>query len=113
MGRMSKRKGATGEREVAALLREYGVDARRGRQFCGGPTSPDVIADMPFHFEVKRTESLSLYPAMEQAQNDCPAEKIPVVIHRRSKKGWLVVLTVEDFMRLTGREKKRVRRVSR
>ena len=66
MGRMSKRKGAAGEREAAAHLNQVlGTHLHRGRQYHGGPESPDLAGDLPgLHLEVKRCERISLYPAM-------------------------------------------------
>ncbi len=64
MGSMSRRKGAAGEREAAAKLNEVlGTHLHRGRQYHGGPDSPDLAGDLPgLHLEVKRCEPLSLYP---------------------------------------------------
>ena len=70
MGKPSRDKGKRGEREIAGLLRDYGYDARRGVQYHGGADSPDVVGLPGVHIEVKRTETLSLYPAMEQAKHD-------------------------------------------
>ena len=102
MGRMSKNKGKRGELECAAELRRlFGVDAQRGVQYRGGTDSPDVITDFEgIHFEVKRTERLSLYPAMQQAVNDCGG-RIPVVCHRANGKEWLAVVRLNDLPRLT------------
>ena len=87
----SCQKGKRGEREFAAFLRERGFEARRGQQFSGGDESPDVIHSVPgVHFEVKRTEALSLYKALGQAADDCKRVlKIPVVAHRRNKCDWV------------------------
>ena len=93
------KKGKVGEREVAALLREHGFTARRGQQFSGGGDSPDVVHSIPnVHIEVKRTETLSLYKAMEQAREDC-AGKVPVILHRRNGKEWLAILPASDLLR--------------
>ncbi|SOB59645.1 conserved protein of unknown function [Pseudodesulfovibrio profundus] len=101
MGKASRDKGKRGEREAAALLREYGFEARRGCQYQGGPDSPDVVADgLPLHFEIKRTERLSLYPAIEQATQDAGAEKIPIVLHRQSRKPWLAIIPAEELLSL-------------
>ena len=102
MGRKSKDKGARGERELAAeLQRLFGVNARRGVQYRGGTDSPDVITDFEdIHFEVKRTERLSLYPAMQQAVNDA-GDKIPVVCHRANGKDWVVIVRLNDLPRLS------------
>ena len=116
MGRInSRRKGATGEREFAKALQTAGHEARRGQQFHGGPDSPDVVTSLPYHFEVKRVESLSLYPAMEQSVRDCAPDKTPVVAHRRNGKGWLVVMRLPDFLALVagGTRKPRSVRVLR
>lgn len=99
----SRAKGAQAEREFRNVLRAHGYSsARRGQQFSGSPDSPDVVCEelSQYHWEIKRTESLSLYPAMEQAIRDAGSEKTPVVAHRRNNKEWLVVLRADDFLKL-------------
>src|SRR5690625_302275 len=94
----SRDKGARGERELAGWLTERGYPAHRGRQFHGGPDSPDVVCpSLPVHFEVKRTEKLRLHDAMAQAVDDA-GEKTPVVAHRRSRGEWLAVLKLSDLL---------------
>jgi len=101
MGKLSREKGKRGEREVAALLRGHGLAATRGQQHRGGKDSPDVVVeDCLMHVEVKRTERLDLWGAMEQAATDAAPGKVPVVFHRPSKKRWVVVLDAEDFLLL-------------
>ncbi len=96
----SNRKGKKGELEAAALLREYGFEARRGQQYSGGGDSPDVVHSIPgVHIEVKRTETLSVYKAMGQAKEECD-KKIPVVLHRRNGKEWLAIIPAQDLLRL-------------
>ena len=98
MGARERNKGARGERELAAWLRERGHAARRGQQFSGGPESPDVVCpDVPFHFECKRTERIRLYDAMTQAIADA-GDKVPVVAHRRNRGEWLAILRLEDLI---------------
>lgn len=93
----SNRKGKRGEREAAKLLESYGWEARRGQQFKGSPDSPDVVHNIPgVHLEVKFRERLQLYDSIEQAKRDDP-DKIPLVMHRRKNKDWLVILYAEDF----------------
>lgn len=99
----SKQKGNRGERELAAFLKDHGIDARRGQQFSGSPDSPDVVHDIPgIHIEVKRTERLSLYKALQQAREDC-GEDVPTVWHRANRKQWVVILDAEDFLRMTAK----------
>ena len=102
MGKMSKRKGAVGEREAAAKLNEVlGTRFHRGRQYQGGPGSPDLAGDLPgLHVEVKRCERLSLYRAMAQARRDASVDQVPAVMHRANGRGWLLVVAVEDLIRL-------------
>ena len=100
MGKASRDKGKRGEREVAELLRDHGIPARRGVQYAGGNDSPDVIGLDGVHIEVKRSETLSLYSAMEQALTDAKAGDIATVWHRRSGRRWVVVLHAEDFIAL-------------
>lgn len=100
MGKPSRDKGKRGEREIAGLLRDYGYDARRGVQYHGGADSPDVVGLPGVHIEVKRTETLSLYPAMEQAKHDAAPWEMPVVMHRRNNCEWLCVMRLDDFMKL-------------
>jgi len=101
MGRKSREKGASGERELAReLSRLLGVEARRGCQYHGGPGSPDIAADIPdVHIECKRTERLRLYEALEQASDDAGG-KVPVVVHRQNYKPWVAIVRLDDLPRL-------------
>jgi hypothetical protein len=102
MGSMSRRKGAVGEREAAEKLNDVlGTRFHRGRQYHGGPDSPDLAGDLPgLHVEVKRTERLSLYPALAQARRDAPGLAVPAVMHRANGKPWVIVVEVDDLIRL-------------
>lgn len=100
MGKLSRDKGKRGELEVAELLRWFGFEARRGQQHHGGPGSPDVVHDIPnVHLEVKRTERLQLYEALEQATAEAGG-RVPVVLHRRNGKPWVAVLPADSFLNL-------------
>lgn len=98
----SRRKGATGERELANILRQYGYeDSRRGQQYCGSNGDADVTGLPGIHIECKRVERLNLYDAVNQSQNDCKdGGEIPVVFHRKNKHSWLVTMTMDDWMRM-------------
>ncbi len=112
IGRGSKNKGKVGEREVVQCLLAYGFEARRGQQYAGGGDSPDVVhnlqiaADCAVHIEVKRTEKLSLWASLDQAEEDAPPGDIPVVFHRKSRKPWVVILNASDFLLIMQRIKK-------
>ncbi len=96
----SRQKGAAGERELANYLKEHGYSARRGQQFSGGADSPDVVGLPGYHIECKRTEKTDLYGWMAQAYRDCGQGTIPIVVHRKSRGRWLVILDFEQFLNL-------------
>jgi Holliday junction resolvase len=94
----SRQKGARGERAYAKWLRDnFGLEARRGQQFCGGSESPDVIGGFDnTHVEVKFVEKLSIEKAMNQAKNDC-GDKIPYVAHKRNRSELLITVRASDL----------------
>ncbi len=105
----SNLKGKVGEREFSALLRAQGyTEARRGQQYRGGGDSPDVVGVPGVHHEVKRTERLALYDAVDQARRDAADGAMPVVAHRCNndkRRGscrgeWLFVLGPADYFKL-------------
>ena len=99
MGAFSQRKGADGERELAAKLKEYGYEVERGGSLSFGIT-PDITGLPGIHVEVKRVERLNIPEAMRQAIRDAEAflDGIPVLFHRRNRQPWLVTLRLDDFM---------------
>ena len=104
MGKSQQRKGADGERELAEQLRQYGYQVKRGPSQNYG-TVPDLIGLDGIHIECKRTERLNLNEAMQQSIRDADRfhDGVPVVIHRKNRRPWLVTLRLEDFMELYGR----------
>ena len=96
----SREKGKRGEREFAQFLRDHGVEARRGIQYAGGPESPDVVSNLPVHWEVKRTETFRHYAALEQAISDSGPDKIPIVAHRKNNQQWICLLRASDLVTL-------------
>lgn len=100
----SRQKGASGERELAKLLRAYGYDSRRGQQFSGANGDADVVGIDGLHIECKRVERLNIHDAMEQSVRDAREGEIPVVMHRKNHKGWLVTMRLDDFMKMKGEE---------
>jgi Holliday junction resolvase len=101
----SRRKGAAGERELAAYLRQFGIIAHRGRQFQGGADSPDVVHDLPdIHLECKRCERGQIYDWLQQARDDA-GDRIPVVVHRKNNQDWVAILPMEDLLRMLGKDR--------
>lgn len=98
----SRAKGARGEREFAAFLREHGFEARRGQQFSGSPDSPDVVHNIPgLHVEVKRQERWEPEKWYAQAVRDASPDEVPVVAMKKNRGEWMVMLSADDFLRRT------------
>lgn len=105
----SKRKGNAGERELCAILAEAGAAHRNDQRYIGGEDNPDIsfqIGGGRFHVECKRAEKFNAYAAMDQAERDANGHAVPIVAHRRNRKPWLVVMKLDDFLRLAGDNRK-------
>ena len=103
MGKTSQRKGADGERELAALLSAAGYECQRGGSLSFGEI-PDVLGLPGIHIECKRVERLNVGEAMEQAirDSDRMLDGMPALFHRRNRKPWLVTMRLEDWLKLYG-----------
>lgn len=99
MGKRSQRKGSDGERELAAILREYGYTVERGGSLSFGEV-PDLVGLPGIHIEVKRCEQIRLSEWIQQAETDSKrfGDGMPVVFHRRSREPWRVTMSLADFM---------------
>lgn len=100
-GKFSQRKGADGEREFAALLREYGYPVERGGSLSFGEV-PDLTGLPGVHVECKRAEQFRPYDWLEQARRDSVrfGDGLPAVFFRRSRSPWLVVMKLEDWIQV-------------
>ena len=95
----SKQKGNRGERELCKALRDYGYNCYRTQQYCGNNGDADVEGLDGIHIECKRTERLQLYDSIAQAVHDTKGG-LPTVFHKKNNCGWLVVMRLEDWMKL-------------
>ena len=96
----SRAKGKRAELELAKLLRGYGFEkARRGQQF-SGIEGEDVVGLPMLHIECKNVQQLNLREAMAQSERDAKEDQIPVVMHKKDRKPWLVTINLEDFIRM-------------
>lgn len=94
----SCQKGKAGERELANVLTDhYGVDCRRGQQFCGANGDADVVGLRGIHIECKRVQKLNVVKAMDKAAEDARDGDIPTVWHRKNGKPWLVTIREQDL----------------
>ena len=98
----SKRKGASGERELVRKLKEYGFDTRRSVQYNGKAEEgeADLVGLQGIHIEAKRVERLNIYDAMAQAKHDAKPNELPTVFHRRNNCKWLVTMELSEWMKL-------------
>ena len=87
MGQISQRKGAAGERELAAILQEHGYSYTRGGSLSFEET-PDLTGLPGVYIEVKRVERLNVQETMEQSIRDAERmqDGIPALFHRRNRK---------------------------
>lgn len=101
MGKTSRDKGASYEREVASMFREYGYDAHRGgAMHTPGSVSPDVYGVPGLHIECKRYKNLlgTAYDFLAQSSADKKDDEIPVVVYRADNCKSIVILDARDFI---------------
>ena len=98
-GAKSARKGTAGEREVMAILRDYGYPVERGGTQSFGQR-PDLYGLDGVHLEIKRAERAQVWAWMEQSQKDAQrfGDGVPTVIFRRSRSKWLICMELSDFL---------------
>jgi hypothetical protein len=98
MGKPSRDKGKRGERQACVELnRLFNCNARRSQQFSGADHTADIKSDIiGCHFEVKRQETMKMYPWLKQASEDAAATDCPVVLHRQNGKPWIACLYLDD-----------------
>lgn len=82
------------------MLRALGFPrARRTAQFSGDLGHSDVVIDdlNEFYIEVKRAEKLSIHNVMDKALSQCVTPQIPLIIHRRNQREWLLTIRCDDI----------------
>lgn len=98
MGKMSRNKGKTGEREVVNLFKSWSLKAFRTAQACGMPFgSRSGVADvnlMDMHIEVKRTETAKLHKWFEQFNRDRGATP-GFIMHRKNGGQWMAIVPMD------------------
>lgn len=101
MGKASKRKGNTGERELLGILQQHGDACRNEQRYIGGSGNPDIsftCGRHQFHVEAKRVERFNLHAAIQQAERDAVEGYTPIVMHRRNREPWYATLALSDFL---------------
>ena len=100
-GKSSRDKGQRGEREVCSILRSAGYRAKRGWQSRdGGKGESDVVTDFPFRPEVKFQETLNIYAAIDQVNNDNSGTVPNCIVFKKSRGEWWAAIPFQDLIRL-------------
>lgn len=96
---MQRTKGANGEREVVNLLKEHGIDAKRiSMMETNGIDKGDIEISKQFLGSVKRGQHIPKF--IYDAKGDCD-----YLFLRRDKQKWIVAMSLEEFIKLYGKEK--------
>lgn len=102
----SRAKGKRAELALSHKLNELGFSTRRGQQFSGANGDADVVGIDGIHIECKNVQRLNIRDAYEQSCNDAREGEIPVVMHKKDRKPWLVTMSLDDWasMYITAQE---------
>ena len=119
-GKNAKRKGGQYERDIAKKFQaKYGVELKRTPQsggfakkcdkaddYRGDITIVDTKQMLLLHIECKNQKTWSLKQWLEQAEEDCPEGRTPIVIfHQHNSSKDYVCLSLEDFFNLVDKPK--------
>lgn len=99
MSASERSKGARGEREVATILRAYGLEVDRTVQNSGYFLRGDITGVEGYHLEVKRQETLRVPAWIRQAEDEC-GDLVPVVTFRQNRGEWYAALPLRDLARV-------------
>lgn len=100
MSATERRKGVTGEREVAAIFRVHGFECDRTPNSGGLRIKGDLYGTVPAHVEVKRHETLRLPAWLRQAEAEAEEDALPVVAFRQNRGTWYAAIPLHDLARL-------------
>ena len=99
MSRAERDKGARGEREVATILRAFGLEVDRTVQNSGYFLRGDITGVEGYHVEVKRQETLRVPTWIRQAEDEC-GDLVPVIAFRQNHGEWYAALPLRDLARV-------------
>ena len=119
-GKNAKRKGGQFERDVAKKFQKrYGVELKRTPQSGGFAKKSDKADDyrgditivdtkqmLLVHIECKNQKTWQLKQWIDQAEEDCPEGRTPIVVfHQHNTSKDYVCLSLEDFLTLVEKDK--------
>ena len=102
----SKEKGKRAERQVAKMINEtLNVNCRRTPNSGGLSIKGDIIDISPdsiahqFSWEIKDRKQLRINDWWQQTTNDCPVNKIPVLVFKLNRH-FFAMIRLEDLLGL-------------
>ena len=119
-GKNAKRKGGQYERDIAKKFQKrYGVELKRTPQSGGFAKKSDKADDyrgditivdtkqmLLIHIECKNQKTWQLKQWIEQAEEDCPDGRTPIIIfHQHNSSKDYVCISLEDFFSLVEKDK--------
>ena len=110
--RSNKAKGRRLQNQVRDSLLEYFKDLEPDdiRSTTMGMSGEDIQLStaarkvLPFSFECKNQEKLSIWSALNQAEANCPEGDIPTLVFKRNHSETYVTLKFDDFLKLLKEE---------
>lgn len=106
-----KLKGARAEYEFAKKLVDSGLDPNARRMALSGSVTgleTDILTKLPYAFEIKNQESISIWKAWEQTEKQAVEEKKgrkPVLVIKSNRRDYLVVMDVNNWIEMAIRAK--------
>lgn len=101
IGKLARRKGHQFEREVAIAFRKIFPDARRHLEYQDAEANGvDLVETGHFKIQCKRGRKYASITAIEEIECDAWLGDIPVLVTQGDDKPPVVVMPLEDFLRL-------------
>lgn len=101
--RSRKAKGTRLEHKVAALIREKGLDEGAKRMIGSGAFSgwsTDLFTKLPYSFEIKNQETVSLWKWWTQAKDQSTIAKPPVLVIGGNFRPILAAMDINTFLEM-------------
>lgn len=101
MGKFQRTKGANNEREAVRLWREVGYpEARRKLSQYQERCGVDLENTGKFKVQVKSGKRIDVWKALREAESEAKENEIPLVMAKKDRCGWVVLVEWKDFKRL-------------
>lgn len=102
MGKRSRRRGKTGERELCKELEKLELPGfQRSQQHTGRHGDADIentLTETSLLWECKRVERINVNAVMQRAIEDASAKgRLPIIAHRKNRHPWLVTFQLNDL----------------